>query len=227
MGKMKAVVKVQAMAEVAILLILFAIAPMTSPAASAVGVATNIHGYGFYEDGSVAYFDSVRIINTNTSEEWDQTTTPKVKLMGRGKKYLLTLDDPDDISSGNILKYVVTNGTRTNTSYVTYTKLDFVHNITLSQMQTHTHTPTISVNSSSTPSPSFSPSPVASPTPIPSPTISPSPTVPPVQTATPSPSSLSTPTSEQRTPGFEAVFTIIMLVMSPLILKRKRYFKNE
>jgi len=106
--------------------VLFTLAFAASPASA---VATNIHGYGFYENGSPAWFDSLRIINTNTSVEWNQSTTPQV-VIGATNYYLLRLDDPNDVQVGHVLRYIATNGTWTNDSTATYTGLDFEYNIT-------------------------------------------------------------------------------------------------
>lgn len=110
--------------------VLVAIAFSASPVSA---VASNLNGYGSFEDGSQALFDSLRIINTNTSTEWNQSTTPAVVLMGGGQKYRLALDDPNDVVPGNIMQYIATNGTWTNTSLATYTGLDFQYNITFNR----------------------------------------------------------------------------------------------
>ncbi len=110
--------------------VLFAIAFAASPVSA--GVATVLNGNCFYEDGSPAVPDSMRIINTNTSVEWNQSTAPVDVVIAPGVNYYqLTLDDPSDVAVGNILRYIATNGTSwTNTSNATYTKLDFEYNIT-------------------------------------------------------------------------------------------------
>jgi subtilase family serine protease len=99
---------------------------------ASAGLATNVYGYGYYQNGDVALFDQVNITNTNTSVEWNQSTTPDVRLCGRGKKFRLTLDYPTDVVDGHILKFYAINGTWTNTTYVmyAYTGLDRPYNIT-------------------------------------------------------------------------------------------------
>ena len=227
---MNKAVKGLAMAEVAVL---FAIVFAVSPAAA--GVATNIHGYGFYEDGSPAYFDHLNITNTRTGVEWNDTYFgighPQIALYKN--YYLIALDDPKDVQVGDVLMYHAVNGTLTNTSYATYTKLDFEHNITIPQPQAQTPTPTVTTTVSPGPSPSPTPSP--STTPVPSPDVSPSPSVSPIPTASPSLTPTPTPTpaltpppvQKRETPGFEAAFAIIMLLISYLILKQEGGKKNE
>jgi hypothetical protein len=124
---MSKVVKVVVMAA---FLMLFAIAFV--PSSASAGIATNIAGYGYYQNGDVALFDQINITNTNTSVEWNQSTTPDVRLCGGGKKYRLTLDKPTDVADDHILKIYAVNGTLTNTTYVVYAGLDPVNNITFS-----------------------------------------------------------------------------------------------
>ena len=231
---MNKAVKGLALAEVAVL---FAIAVAASPAAA--GVATNIHGYGFYADGSPAYFDHLNITNTRTGVEWNDTYFgighPQIALYKN--YYLIALDDPKDVQVGDVLMYHAVNGTLTNTSYATYTKLDFEHNISIpqAQAQAQAQTPTPTVTTTVSPGPSPSPTPSPSITPVPSPDVSPSPSVSPVPTASPSLTPTPTPTPTQtpppvqkrETPGFEAAFAIIMLLISYLILKQEGGKKNE
>ncbi|MBN1761543.1 MAG: DUF3344 domain-containing protein [Methanomicrobia archaeon] len=116
------------------IVLLVAIAFTASPVS---GVATNLHGYGFYEDDSPAYFDSVRIINTNTGVEWNDTYFatghPQVTLWQN--YYQVALDDPLDVQVGHVLRYIATNGTWTNDSTATYTGFDFEYNINFTRTQ--------------------------------------------------------------------------------------------
>jgi len=112
------------------MIVLLATIAFTASPASA-GVAKNFYGMGFFEDSSAAWFDSLTITNMNTSAEWNQSTLPSVALYQNN--YALTLDDPNDIISANVLKYVATNGSWTDTSYATYTGSDTEHNITFNR----------------------------------------------------------------------------------------------
>jgi len=219
---MNKAIKGLVLAEVAIL---FAIVFAASPASA--GVATNIHGYGFYGDGSPAYFDHLNITNMRTGVEWNDTYFgighPQIALYKN--YYLIALDDPKDVQVGDVLMYHAVNGTLTNTSYATYTKLDFEHNITIPQPQAQTPTTTVTTTVSPGPSPSPTPSPSTTPVPSPdvSPSLSPVPTASPSLTPTPTPTPTQTPPPVQKreTPGFEAAFAIIMLLVSYLILKQE------
>lgn len=106
-----------------------------------LGLAVNFNGYGFFEDGSPAWFESLSITNTRTGIEWNDTYFgighPQVLLWQNA--YVLTLDDPTNIISGDVLEYVATNGTGTNVSYLTYdpviTGWNPAHNITFLRAQ--------------------------------------------------------------------------------------------
>ena len=93
---------------------------MVSPALA--GIAVNFNGYGFFDDGSSAWFDALSITNTRTGVEWNDTYFgighPQVALWQN--VYALTLDDPTNVITGDVLEYVATNGTGTNISYLTY-----------------------------------------------------------------------------------------------------------
>jgi hypothetical protein len=107
---------------------------VVSPALA--GLAVNFNGFGFFEDGSPAWFDSLSVTNARTGVEWNDTYFgighPQVALWQNA--YALTLDDPDNVMSGDVLEYVATNGTGMNVSYLTYdpaiTGLNPEHNIT-------------------------------------------------------------------------------------------------
>ncbi len=107
---------------------------VVSPALA--GIAVNFNGYGFFEDCSPAWFESLSITNTRTGVEWNDTYFgighPQVVLWQNA--YQLTLDDPANVITGDVLEYVATNGTGTNISYLTYdpaiTGLNPEHDIT-------------------------------------------------------------------------------------------------
>ncbi len=100
-----------------IIAVLLAIAiAFTATPSSAVGV--DIEGNGYYGDNSPANFDSVRIINTNTNIEWNQTTVVAVGITGN--YYSRLLDYTNDINDGHILRIIATNGSSTNDSNITY-----------------------------------------------------------------------------------------------------------
>ncbi|MBN1761545.1 MAG: hypothetical protein JW878_00500 [Methanomicrobia archaeon] len=204
------------------------------------GVATNIHGYGFYEDGSPAYFDHVAVTNTRTGVEWNDTYFgighPQVALWQN--YYVLTLDEPQNVQVGDVLTFhaVSGNSTSSNISQTTYSKLDLEYNITLSQISplpsTQAHTLSLNHSSSLSPSPSPSPSapPSSSPPSIEEHSSRSSYTSPPLSAPTPetisSPLAITPPrpTSVQSglLPGFEACFALLVSVTLFFILRRKR-----
>ena len=66
----------------------------------------------------------VRLVNTNTGEEWNQSTIPTVQTSG--SLYITVLDDPNDVTSGDVFNYYVTGNCSsgnllTNTTTRTYT----------------------------------------------------------------------------------------------------------
>ncbi|MBN1761546.1 MAG: DUF3344 domain-containing protein [Methanomicrobia archaeon] len=93
---------------------------VVSPALA--GLAVNFNGYGFFEDGSPAWFDALSITNTRTGVEWNDTYFgighPQIALWQN--YYVLALDEPTNVITGDVLEYVATNGTGTNISYLTY-----------------------------------------------------------------------------------------------------------
>jgi len=119
---------------IAVVVILAALASAALPVSA--GVAVNFNGYGFFEDGSPAWFESLSITNTRTGVAWNDTYFgighPQVALWQN--YYVLTLDDPANLISGDVLKYVAANETGTNVSYLTYdpaiTGWNPEHNIT-------------------------------------------------------------------------------------------------
>jgi hypothetical protein len=219
-------VKGQALAVVAIL---SALAFAALPASA--GVATNIHGCGFYEDGSPAYFGHVAVTNTRTGVEWNDTYFglghPQVALWQ--EYYVLTLDEPQDVQVGEVLLFhaVSANSTSSNTSQTTYSQLDLEYNITFSQTPPPTSTHTHASSLSPTPSPSTPPS--SSPL---SPSLTPTPSYVSSPISAPAPGNVSSPlaittpnpTSVQREllPGFEAYSALLVPVTLFFVLRRKR-----
>ncbi len=93
----------------------------------------NFDGDIFFSNGTACTnIDKVEVTNSNNGKVWNQTTSPTSVIIVPGySSYLLTIDDPLDIVSGNTLQYFAQCGTETNTSTRSYSGSAFTHDIHL------------------------------------------------------------------------------------------------
>ncbi len=113
-------------------LILMGILAISIMPASA-GLAKNFDGDVYYANGTACLnIDKVEITNLANAKVWNQTTIPtSVAILTGYSSYLLTIDDPNDVVSGNTLQYFAQCGAETNTSTRLYSSSEFTHNIHL------------------------------------------------------------------------------------------------
>ena len=121
---------------------ILAICILTLLMSSASAHPRTFDGYVYYADGTpCTAIDLVEIINTNTSETWNQSTLPTVIMAPGYNVYQLTIDEPNDVNPGNIMMYYTVSGTQTNTSYCTFLGSGVTsHDIYLEEASTPTYT---------------------------------------------------------------------------------------
>ena len=88
----------------------------------------------YYSNGTACTnIDLVEITNLNTSAKWNKTTIPELIYAPGSSSYQLTIEDPQDIGSGNTLQYSAQCEEQTNTSTRLYSGSNITHDIHLGQ----------------------------------------------------------------------------------------------